>query len=85
MNGPAGFAALLALAAACSCAPRGDDHGRPLQHRGGAVPALAPPPDALSYCVTACVRDRQMEATSIAHIRSGCARTCALPPPIGVP
>lgn len=67
--------AVAALAVACSRdpAPR-----PPIDNRGGAVVVDAAGPDAGDgACVEACVRDRQMVATSIDAIRESCRRECA--------
>ncbi|MBK9029917.1 MAG: hypothetical protein IPL61_01010 [Myxococcales bacterium] len=73
---------VLALAGLVACsreaAPR-----PPVDNRGGAAAPLdAGARDAGdSACVNACVRDRQMVATSIEAIEASCRRDCASPPP----
>lgn len=71
--------ALLLAAGACSRdpAPR-----PPIDNRGGAAIVDAGGLDAGGgACVEACVRDRQMVATSIEAIRASCERECAAPTP----
>lgn len=61
--------ALIVLFAAC-------------QHEAREPAASRPPPDAGdSPCVTQCIHDHQMQATSQEHIRAGCVAECAPPSP----
>jgi len=70
-------AALALLVAAGTCS-RDPSPRPPIDNRGGAIAVDAAGADAGDgACVEACVRDRQMVATSVEAIREACRRECA--------
>lgn len=68
----------LALGLAVGACSRDPAPRPPIDNRGGVSAVDAAGPDAGDgACVEACVRDRQMVATSIDAIRESCRRECA--------